>query len=42
MIGEKLEEYRKEIAINKEIIKTLLKTKTKDETDTATSSLTIF
>jgi hypothetical protein len=42
MIGEKLEEYRKEIAINKEIIKTLLKTKTKDEIDTATSSLTIF
>ncbi len=31
MIGEKLEEYRKEIAINKEIIKTLKKTKTKDE-----------
>tara|TARA_R110000787_G_scaffold183346_1_gene295324 strand:+ start:228 stop:350 length:123 start_codon:yes stop_codon:yes gene_type:complete len=34
MIGEKLEEYRKEIAINKEIIKTLLKTKTKDELKT--------
>ena len=42
MIGEKLEEYRKEIAKNKEIIKTLLKTKTKDEIETATSSLTIF
>ena len=34
MIGEKLEEYRKEIAINKEIIKTLFKTKTKDELKT--------
>ena len=34
MIGEKLEEYRKEIAKNKEIIKTLLKTKKKDELKT--------
>ena len=39
MIGEKLEEYRKEIAINKEIIKTLLKTKTKDEIETILSRL---
>ena len=34
MIGEKLEKYRKEIAKNKEIIKTLKKTKTKDELNT--------
>ena len=42
MIAKKLEEYKKKITINKEIIKTLLKTKTKDEIETATSSLTIF
>ena len=41
MDKKKIEDYRKEIAINKEIIKNLLKTKTKDEIDTATSSLTI-
>tara|TARA_R110000803_G_scaffold11138_1_gene33599 strand:- start:481 stop:603 length:123 start_codon:yes stop_codon:yes gene_type:complete len=34
MIGEKLEDYKKEIAKNKEIIKTLKKTKTKDELKT--------
>ena len=34
MRNKKLEEYRKEIAKNKEIIKTLLKTKTKDELKT--------
>jgi len=34
MICEKLEKYRKEIAKNKEIIKTLKKTKTKDELKT--------
>ena len=34
MIAKKLEEYRKEITINKEIIKTLKETKTKDELDT--------
>ena len=41
MDKKKIEDYRKEIARNKEIIKNLLKTKTKDEIDTATSSLTI-
>ena len=34
MPHKKLEEYRKEIAINKEIIKTLKETKTKDELKT--------
>tara|TARA_R110002110_G_scaffold84980_1_gene220751 strand:+ start:71 stop:193 length:123 start_codon:yes stop_codon:yes gene_type:complete len=34
MDKKKLEEYRKEITINKEIIKTLKETKTKDELDT--------
>ena len=34
MIAKKLEEYRKEITINKEIIKTLKETKTKDELNT--------
>jgi len=34
MIAKKLEEYKKEITINKEIIKTLKKTKTKDELNT--------
>ena len=34
MIAEKLEEYKKKITINKEIIKTLKETKTKDELDT--------
>ena len=34
MRNKKLEEYRKEITINKEIIKTLKETKTKDELDT--------
>ena len=34
MPHKKLEEYRKEITINKEIIKTLKETKTKDELKT--------
>ena len=34
MDKKKLEEYRKEITINKEIIKTLKETKTKDELNT--------
>ena len=34
MIAKKLEEYKKKITINKEIIKNLKKTKTKDELDT--------
>ena len=34
MPHKKLEEYRKEITINKEIIKNLKKTKTKDELKT--------
>ena len=34
MTDKKLEDYKKEIAINKEIIKNLLKTKTKDELKT--------
>ena len=34
MDKKKLEEYRKKITINKEIIKTLKKTKTKDELKT--------
>ena len=34
MDKKKLEEYRKKITINKEIIKTLKETKTKDELDT--------
>jgi len=34
MPHKKLEEYRKEIAINKEIIKNLKKTKTKEELNT--------
>ena len=34
MRNKKLEEYRKEITINKEIIKTLKETKTKDELKT--------
>ena len=34
MPRKKLEDYKKEIAINKEIIKTLKKTKTKDELKT--------
>jgi|TARA_B110001469_G_scaffold2600_1_gene2664 hypothetical protein len=34
MIAKKLEEYKKKITINKEIIKTLKETKTKDELDT--------
>ena len=34
MDKKKLEEYRKEITINKEIIKTLKKTKTKEELNT--------
>ena len=34
MDKKKLEEYRKEITINKEIIKTLKETKTKDELKT--------
>jgi len=34
MIAKKLEEYKKKITINKEIIKTLKKTKTKDELKT--------
>mgnify|MGYP003639188645 FL=1 len=34
MIAKKLEEYRKKITINKEIIKNLKKTKTKEELNT--------
>ena len=34
MIAKKLEDYKKEITINKEIIKTLKETKTKDELKT--------
>mgnify|MGYP003649124747 CR=1 FL=1 len=34
MDKKKLEEYRKEITINKEIIKNLKKTKTKEELNT--------
>ena len=34
MDKKKLEEYRKKITINKEIIKTLKETKTKDELNT--------
>jgi len=34
MIAKKLEEYKKKITINKEIINTLKETKTKDELDT--------
>ena len=34
MIAKKLEEYKKKITINKEIIKTLKETKTKDELKT--------
>ena len=34
MIAKKLEDYKKEITINKEIIKNLKKTKTKDELKT--------
>ena len=34
MIAKKIEEYKKKITINKEIIKTLKETKTKDELDT--------
>jgi hypothetical protein len=34
MIAKKLEEYKKKITINKEIIKTLKETKTKDELNT--------
>ena len=34
MDNKKLEEYRKEITINKEIIKTLKETKTKEELKT--------
>ena len=34
MIAKKLEEYKKKITINKEIIKNLKKTKTKEELNT--------
>ena len=34
MIAKKLEDYKKEITINKEIIKNLKKTKTKNELNT--------
>ena len=34
MPHKKVEDYKKEIAINKEIIKTLKETKTKDELNT--------
>ena len=34
MIAKKLEDFKKEITINKEIIKNLKKTKTKDELKT--------
>ena len=34
MPQNKIEQYKKEITINKEIIKNLKKTKTKDELDT--------
>ena len=34
MITKKVEEYKKKITINKEIIKNLKKTKTKDELNT--------
>ena len=34
MIAKKIEEYKKKITINKEIIKTLKETKTKDELKT--------
>ena len=34
MDKKKVEDYKKEITINKEIIKTLKKTKTKDELNT--------
>ena len=37
MKNKKVEDYKKEIAINKEIIKTLKKTKTKDELNTILS-----
>ena len=37
MTHKKLEDYKKEITINKEIIKTLKKTKTKEELDTILS-----
>ena len=37
MTGKKVEDYKKEITINKEIIKTLKETKTKDELDTILS-----
>ena len=37
MIAKKLEDYKKEITINKEIIKNLKKTKTKDELKTILS-----
>ena len=37
MPHKKVEDYKKEITINKEIIKTLKETKTKDELDTILS-----
>ena len=37
MIAKKLEDYKKEITINKEIIKNLKKTKTKNELKTILS-----
>ena len=37
MIAKKLEDYKKEITMNKEIIKNLKKTKTKDELKTILS-----
>jgi hypothetical protein len=37
MIAKKLEDYKKEITINKEIIKNLKKTKTKDQLKTILS-----
>ena len=37
MTHKKVEDYKKEITINKEIIKTLKKTKTKEELDTILS-----